>query len=41
VYNNTPFYDLMKQAKEPILPCVKSGPSKTGQKAKKNKVKKN
>ena len=40
VYNNTTFYDLMKQAKEPILPCVKIGSSKTGQKSKKQSKRK-
>jgi len=41
VYNNTTFYDLMKQGKEQTPPCVTSGRSKTGQRARKHKVKVN
>ena len=41
VYNDTTFYDLMKQGKEQTPPCVTSGRSKKGQKTRKHKVKVN
>ena len=41
VYNNTTFYDLMKQAKVQTPPCVTRRRSKTGQKPRKHKVKVN
>ena len=39
LYNNTTFYDSMKQGKEQTPVCVTSGRSKTGRKAEKHKVK--
>jgi Rrf2 family cysteine metabolism transcriptional repressor len=39
VYNNTTFYDLMKQPKAGTQSCVTSGHPKTRQKAEKQKVK--